>query len=194
MIGNSEPSERRGPDCRVDAAAPAASDCGSRAGRASRRRTSASRLTIVGRLRTAAVHLVAGIRARRSTKLRSGPSLTDGDLARLQERITSGIDLDAQDSRRGYVLLHVAAQQLDVEAVRLLLRSGANPNVADAYRNGPLWTAVFNDREGQFSICCSKPGRTRRTSTTAGTLQFLCRARSAAWRQIASRAQTTRPP
>lgn len=77
-------------------------------------------------------------------------AIVDGDLARLRERITSGIDLDAQDTRRGYVLLHVAAQQVDVEAVRLLLRSGANPNVADAYGNGPLWTAVFNDREGQI--------------------------------------------
>ena len=77
-------------------------------------------------------------------------AIVDGDLARLRERVTSGIDLDAQDRHRGYVLLHVAAQQVDVEAVWLLLRSGANPNVADAYGNGPLWTAMFNDREGQI--------------------------------------------
>ena len=77
-------------------------------------------------------------------------AIADGDLARLRERVTSGIDLDAQDHLRGYVLLHVAAQQVDVEAVRLLLRSGADPNVADACGNGPLWTAVFNDREGQI--------------------------------------------
>jgi ankyrin repeat protein len=77
-------------------------------------------------------------------------AIADGDPAGLRESVTSGIDLDAQDSRRGYTLLHVAAQQVDVEAVRLLLRSGANPNVTDAYGNGPLWTAVFNDRDGQI--------------------------------------------
>ena len=77
-------------------------------------------------------------------------AITAGDLGSLRERIDSGIDLDAEDSRRGYTLLHVAAQQVDVEAVRLLLGSGANPNVADGYGNGPLWTAVFNDRGGEI--------------------------------------------
>ncbi len=45
-------------------------------------------------------------------------------------------------------MLHVAAGQLNLKACRMLLDAGADPNAADRYGNGPLWTAIFNDRGG----------------------------------------------
>lgn len=48
----------------------------------------------------------------------------------------------------GWTLLHFAAQGRHIDIARLLLRSGANPNLVDAHGNGPLWTAIMNARGG----------------------------------------------
>lgn len=75
-------------------------------------------------------------------------AVADGDVERLDERLGDGIEVGARDRDRGYTLLHVAAGQLNLKACRMLLDAGADPNAADRYGNGPLWTAVFNDRGG----------------------------------------------
>jgi ankyrin repeat protein len=77
-------------------------------------------------------------------------AIIDGDVERLRERLDRGIDPVARDRDRGYTLLHVAAQQGTLEAGEALLAAGADPNAVDGYGNGPLWTAVYNDREGRF--------------------------------------------
>ena len=77
-------------------------------------------------------------------------AIIQDDVERLRERLGSGIDPVARDRDRGYTLLHVAAQQGALEAGKALLAAGADANAVDGYGNGPLWTAVYNDREGQF--------------------------------------------
>jgi ankyrin repeat protein len=65
----------------------------------------------------------------------------NGDLAGIQAELVSGADASFGDDVN-YSPLHAAAQEGQVEAVRLLLTAGADPNKADEHGNGPLWTAV----------------------------------------------------
>lgn len=53
-------------------------------------------------------------------------------------------DLDLAD-RQGFTPLHFAAQQGDLEAVRLLLVAGASVDPQDSRGNTPLWRAVFGN-------------------------------------------------
>jgi ankyrin repeat protein len=64
-----------------------------------------------------------------------------GDLAGISAELAGRADPGFGDDIN-YSPLHVAAQEGQVEAVRLLLAAGADPNKADEHGNGPLWTAV----------------------------------------------------
>lgn len=77
-------------------------------------------------------------------------AIIEGDIERLRDRLEQGIDPHGRDPDRGYTLLHVAAQETALEAGTVLLAAGADANALDVYGNGPLWTAVYNDRDGQF--------------------------------------------
>lgn len=59
--------------------------------------------------------------------------------------INKGADVNHQD-RIGYSCLHFCAQEQNVEAARILLENGADPNILDEHENSPLWTAIFNSR------------------------------------------------
>jgi ankyrin repeat protein len=83
-------------------------------------------------------------------------------------RLDAGADPVGRDPGRGYTLLHVAAQQGAVEAGRVLLAGGADPNAIDAYGNGPLWTAVYNDREGSFISLMLEAGADPQHANRAG--------------------------
>lgn len=66
---------------------------------------------------------------------------------RARELIFSGeLNLNAQDNQ-GYTALHAAAQCKNVEITKLLLSSGANPNLLDAWGNTPLWRALGSGTE-----------------------------------------------
>ncbi|NNM45401.1 hypothetical protein HJG52_05200 [Knoellia sp. DB2414S] len=56
------------------------------------------------------------------------------DMAGLREALARGEDVDSVD-RRGFTALHVAAQQHELEAMRELLRAGANIDARNAYGN-----------------------------------------------------------
>lgn len=47
------------------------------------------------------------------------------------------------DARQGWTALHFAAQAGKTEIASVLLESGADPNIQDAFGNSPLWRAVF---------------------------------------------------
>ena len=57
--------------------------------------------------------------------------------------IRAGADVNLQD-KKGYTPLHFAAQEQDLEIVRLLLDAGARVDVKDHHGNTPLAKAVFN--------------------------------------------------
>lgn len=51
----------------------------------------------------------------------------------------------------GMCLLHVAAQESNLEVTKELLQKGANPNIIDKYGNSPLWMATFNAK-GNYEV------------------------------------------
>jgi len=73
-----------------------------------------------------------------------------GNEAVLKYLIEKGADIDFQD-KNGYCALHFAAQNNEIGIAEILLDNGANSNLRDLYGNPPIWTAIFNSKEG-FSI------------------------------------------
>ena len=66
------------------------------------------------------------------------------------ELIESGYDLKQSDSL-GWTPLHFAAQNLNVELGRLLIKNGAEVDAQDNNGNSPLWRATYNTRtNGDF--------------------------------------------
>lgn len=65
-----------------------------------------------------------------------------GDLAGIRAELAGGADPSFGDDV-DYSPLHAAVQGGRVEAVKLLLDAGADPNKVDNHGNGPLWTAVL---------------------------------------------------
>jgi uncharacterized protein len=65
-----------------------------------------------------------------------------GNVAALKRAFKSGDDPTAADNK-GYTALHVAAQECQLEAVRLLIANGANVNAVDRDGNSPLWVAGY---------------------------------------------------
>lgn len=65
-----------------------------------------------------------------------------GDLAGIRAELATGADPSFGDDVN-YSPLHAAVQEGRVEAVKLLLEAGADPNKVDNHGNGPLWTAVL---------------------------------------------------
>ncbi|WP_282043073.1 ankyrin repeat domain-containing protein [Winogradskyella flava] len=77
-------------------------------------------------------------------------SASKGNEAVLNYFIEKGADIDFQD-KNGYCALHFAAQNNEIEIMRVLLNKGANPNLRDSYGNTPIWTAIMNTKD-DFSI------------------------------------------
>ena len=73
-----------------------------------------------------------------------------GQIEILNWLIDKGADVNHQD-RIGYTCLHFCGQEQNIEAARILLENGANPNLLDEHENSPLWTAIFNSR-GKFDL------------------------------------------
>jgi ankyrin repeat protein len=95
-------------------------------------------------------------------------AIIECDVERLHARLDAGIDPLAKDRYRDYTLLHVAAQEGEIEAGRALLAAGADPSATDSYRNGPLWTAVFDDNGGRFIELLLEAGADPLQVTRAG--------------------------
>jgi ankyrin repeat protein len=67
--------------------------------------------------------------------------------------------------------LHVASRGRatgEIEAGRALLAAGADPNATDSSRNGPLWTAVFDNNGGRFIELLLEAGADPLQVTRAG--------------------------
>ena len=60
--------------------------------------------------------------------------------------INKGANVNHQD-KIGYSCLHFCGQEHNLEAARILLEYGANPNILDEHDNSPLWTAIFNSKD-----------------------------------------------
>ena len=54
--------------------------------------------------------------------------------------IENGADINTQ-CRNGWCALHAASQNKHSSIVKILIDSGANPNLTDSYGNEPLWRA-----------------------------------------------------
>ena len=67
--------------------------------------------------------------------------------------LEAGHDPDIGD-RDGFVPLHLAAQQGNVEVVEVLLAAGATVDAVNKYGNTPLFVAVFNSRGRVRSLIC----------------------------------------
>lgn len=72
-------------------------------------------------------------------------SVLAGNVGLLRDQIDQGIPFDAPDSQ-GFRPLHLAAQQGQVEAAKVLLDAGAEVDPRNAFGNTPLFVAVFNSR------------------------------------------------
>lgn len=72
------------------------------------------------------------------------------DVARIAQAINAGVPVDVRDAD-GRTALHVAAEEVHLFVVMMLLAKGANPNVRDATRRTPLHLAAYGDprREGE---------------------------------------------
>lgn len=60
--------------------------------------------------------------------------------------IKNDADVNRQD-KIGYTGLHFCGQEKNFEVAKILLDSGADPNMKDQHGNAPLWTALFISRE-----------------------------------------------
>lgn len=57
--------------------------------------------------------------------------------------IDNGADVNHQD-RNGYCALHFARQEKQLACAELLLKHGADLELADRHGNTPIWTTLFN--------------------------------------------------
>jgi hypothetical protein len=69
----------------------------------------------------------------------------EGDLARVEALIASGLDPSSADDD-GWTPLHFAAQAHSLATCEALLRAGAAVDVHDSFGNSPLWRATFESR------------------------------------------------
>ncbi|MFG2146851.1 ankyrin repeat domain-containing protein [Streptomyces sp. NPDC048696] len=68
-----------------------------------------------------------------------------GDLSEVERLLSSGIDPNLGDGN-GFTPLHLAAQEYQVDAARLLLDGGAAADRRNRFENTPLFVAVFNSQ------------------------------------------------
>ena len=68
--------------------------------------------------------------------------------AYLQEHVDEANSAD----REGFTPLHFAAQQQHADVAALLIAAGADPNARNRFGNTPLWTAMFNVRDGDGDV------------------------------------------
>eukprot|EP00607_Mallomonas_marina_P007865 CAMPEP_0182419486 /NCGR_PEP_ID=MMETSP1167-20130531/3938_1 /TAXON_ID=2988 /ORGANISM="Mallomonas Sp, Strain CCMP3275" /LENGTH=175 /DNA_ID=CAMNT_0024594443 /DNA_START=102 /DNA_END=629 /DNA_ORIENTATION=+ len=62
---------------------------------------------------------------------------SDGDIARVQELISTGTNVNEQDDT-GYSPIHAAVSYGHMQLVEILIRLGANPNLTDVDGDTPL--------------------------------------------------------
>lgn len=73
-----------------------------------------------------------------------------GQIEILNWLISNGADVNHKD-RIGNSSLHFCGEEQNIEAARILLKNGANPNILNEHENTPLWTALFNAK-GRFEL------------------------------------------
>lgn len=78
----------------------------------------------------------------RGGRLKIHHSALENDAAEVSRCLSVGENVDAVD-RQGFTPLHFAAQQLSLDAVRVLVEAGADVTLANGWGNTALWTAVF---------------------------------------------------
>ena len=54
-----------------------------------------------------------------------------------------GVAVNRADAGQGWTALHFAVQAGNIGIIRLLLESGADPDLQDGFGNSPLWRAVY---------------------------------------------------
>jgi ankyrin repeat protein len=85
-------------------------------------------------------------------------AVANSDQTAITAFVDAGIDVNARVEPDGQTALILAATQGDVEAVKRLLRSHADPNVTDARGSTPLFRALAKDRDDVASILLAQPG------------------------------------
>lgn len=78
----------------------------------------------------------------RDGRLRIHYAALENDAAAVHRWLSAGEGVDAVDSQ-GFTPLHFAAQQLSLDALRVLADAKPNVTIANQYGNTALWTAVF---------------------------------------------------
>jgi ankyrin len=69
-----------------------------------------------------------------------------GDLARIQEHLNNGVDVNIEQCHVAASCLHVASNLGHLECVKLLLDNQANPNHRGPYGHTPLHVAVHSNK------------------------------------------------
>jgi ankyrin repeat protein len=78
----------------------------------------------------------------RDGRLKIHHAALENDAAEVSRCLSDGESVDAAD-RQGFTPLHFAAQQLSLDAVRVLVAAEADVMLANGWGNTALWTAVF---------------------------------------------------
>jgi cytohesin len=101
---------------------------------------------LLGSILVAVMAMAGGCRRAASSVDQAHTAILKHDILGLQQYLDAGGDVDAQvyleKPSGGQSLLHLAAQEGQLEMVALLIRAGANVDQADGSRETPLFAAI----------------------------------------------------